>query len=91
MVDCILENWIRRNKDSLYYPLCEEIRKGHRKNDYIVPFMPLYTHHDMFNTSDNFGYTCPDLFSAQTTLRASGYTFIISATLAAIALVMAVF
>ena len=34
-----------------------EIRPGHRATDYLVHFIPLYTHNDMFKTTDNFGYT----------------------------------
>ena len=63
-VDRIFEKWITKNMDALYYPLCEKVREGHRKRDYIVPFIPLYTHMDMFNTSDNFGYIC-SAFSTQ--------------------------
>ena len=57
-IDCILEQWLQKNKDNLSYPISDDIREGHRGNDYIVPFMPLYTHNDMFKTADNFGYRC---------------------------------
>ena len=57
-IDCILEKWLQENKDDLTYPSSAEIRQGHRATDYIVPFIPLYTHRDMFKTSDNFGYMC---------------------------------
>ena len=57
-IDCILVKWLQENKDDLTYPSSAEIRQGHRATDYIVPFIPLYTHRDMFNTSDNFGYVC---------------------------------
>ena len=62
MVDCILEEWLQRNKDKPY-PTSDEIREGHRADDYIVPIMPLYMHKDMFKTADNFGYSCrlPDV------------------------------
>ena len=49
------------NKDNLLYPQDNRIRHGHRGNDYIVPFIPLYTHEDMFKTADNFGYKYPDM------------------------------
>ena len=56
-IDFILEEWLVKNKDRLSYPLSDEIREGHRgKDGYIVPFIPLYTHEDMFKTADNFGY-----------------------------------
>ena len=63
-IDCILENWLQENKDALLYPQSDEIRVGHRGGDYIVPFMPLHTHNDMFKTANNFGYRC-SAFSIQ--------------------------
>ena len=56
MIDCILEEWLQREIDN--YPISDEIREGHRANDYIVPFMPLYMNNDMFKTAENFGYLC---------------------------------
>ena len=58
MVDCILEEWLQRNNHNLNYPNQAIIKNGHRRDDYIVPFIPLYTHNMMFNTADNFGYSC---------------------------------
>jgi hypothetical protein len=55
-IDFILEEWLVQNKDDLSYPQDDRIRHGHRGSDYIVPFIPLYTHEDMFKTADNFGY-----------------------------------
>ena len=55
-IDCILEQWLWENPNT--YPQCYKIREGHRETDYIVPFIPLYTHKDMFKTADNFGYEC---------------------------------
>ena len=57
MVDCILEEWLQRNKDKSY-PTSDEIREGHRADDYIVPFLPLYMQKDMLQTADYFGYSC---------------------------------
>jgi hypothetical protein len=57
MIDCILEKWLLRNR-SATYPNSNEITKGHRANDYIVPFFPLKKHRDVFMTADNFGYSC---------------------------------
>ena len=59
-IDFILEEWLVQNKDNLVYPQDDRIRHGHRGSDYIVPFIPLYTHEDMFKTADNFGYEYPD-------------------------------
>ena len=58
MVDCILEEWLLRNEDNLVYPESDEIREGHRADDYIVPFFPLYTQKDMLRTATHFGYSC---------------------------------
>ena len=57
MVDCIFETWLRMNPNS-QYPVHDEIPRGHRQEDYIVPFFPLYKHSDMFSTADKFGYKC---------------------------------
>ena len=83
-IDHILEQWLQKNKDSLNYPLSSAIREGHRGTDYIVPFIPVYTHNDMFKTADNFGYEC----SAFTT---QAYDLLIfSLALATAALVMSI-
>ena len=57
MIDCILEEWLQKNKNA-QYPVDEQIRQGHKADDYIVPFFPLVKHSEMFKTADNFGYTC---------------------------------
>ena len=58
MVDCILEKWLQRNIRTAMYPNQAEIRAGHRRDDYIVPFIPLYTHNMMFKRAEDFGYSC---------------------------------
>ena len=40
---------------------------GHRRNDYIVPLIPLFTHEMMFKTANNFGYSCNLDLSTETT------------------------
>lgn len=57
MIDCILEEWLRRHDDPTY-PNAGGINMGHRQNDYIVPFIPLYTHNMMFKRAEDFGYSC---------------------------------
>ena len=57
MVDCIFETWLQKNPN-VNYPTADEIPKGHQKQDYIVPFFPLYRHKNMLLTADNFGYHC---------------------------------
>ena len=86
MIDCILEEWIQRNKDDLTYPTSNEIREGHRDEDYIVPFIPLYMQKDMFKTADNFGYSCSlpkvtDVSGASVSLHA--YVMLMIGSLAA--------
>ena len=84
-IDCILEKWLQENPNSHLYPLSPEIREGHRRSDYIVPFIPLYTHREMLNTSDNFGYVC-------STSATRAYTLIVfSLASATVALTMHVF
>ena len=57
MVDCIFETWLKKNPN-ISYPINDAIPRGHRKQDYIVPFFPLYKHEDMLFTADHFGYSC---------------------------------
>lgn len=57
MIDCIFEKWKECNKDE-EYPESSIIAEGHKKTDYQVPFLPLYTHEDMFKPASEFGYTC---------------------------------
>ena len=57
MIDCILEEWLQRNKNA-QYPVNEQIHQGHRVDDYMVPFFPLVKHSEMFMTAENFGYRC---------------------------------
>ena len=56
MVDCIFEEWFKKDN---YGPYPEGANKdGHGIDDYIVPFIPLFTHRDMFKSSKSFGYEC---------------------------------
>ncbi len=57
MIDCILEEWLQRNTNA-QYPGDDQIRQGHKADDYMVPFFPLVKHSEMFMTADNFGYKC---------------------------------
>ena len=56
MIDCILEEWLQKNSDAKY-PTTGGA-EGHGADDYIVPLIPLYTHKDMLETADHFGYSC---------------------------------
>ena len=56
MIDCIFEQWLKNNRQATYP---NDVGKdGHRRDDYIVPFIPVFSHKDMFKTADNFGYSC---------------------------------
>ncbi|CAI8029359.1 Tyrosinase [Geodia barretti] len=85
-IDCILEKWLWENPNTPY-PQCYKIRQGHRGNDYIVPFIPLYTHEDMFKTADNFGYECSTGSSYPLQLHAYN-SIIIGMTAASVGLIM---
>ena len=59
MVDCILEKWLQQESNPQYPDIPAETEyRGHRMDDYMVPFFPLVKHSDMFKTADNFGYSC---------------------------------
>ena len=61
MVDSILEKWIVKHRQ-IAYPtnipaeLNGTLFIGHRADDYIVPFYPLFTHRDMFKEASEIGY-----------------------------------
>ena len=59
MIDCIMEEWLESNNKE--YPTSSTINEGHRKYDYLVPFITIYTHNDMLQSSERFGYKC-DLY-----------------------------
>ena len=58
MIDCILEEWLQGHPGADYPSNIPSTLKGHQKDGYIVPFYPLFKHKDMFNTANNFGYSC---------------------------------
>ena len=57
MIDCIFEEWMKcyNSNNSMSYPKSVTV-EGHRADDYMVPFFPVYTHSDMFVGSETFGY-----------------------------------
>lgn len=83
-IDCILEEWLQEHKGELDYPISDEIHDGHRANDYIVPFIPLYNHSQMFKTADNFGYRCAGVSD----LRTSGPVYLTSLLAALLSLLV---
>ena len=58
MVDCILEEWLQENSNVPYPDNIPATLKGHRAQDYIIPFFPLVKHQDMYKTGENFGFSC---------------------------------
>ena len=61
MVDCILEEWLQKTHStcSLASKYSTNVSQDHHEPDaYVVPFFPLATHRDFFDTAVNFGYTC---------------------------------
>ena len=57
MVDCILEEWLQDHPNAEYPDVPDSLR-GHRGQDYIIPFFPLVKNEEMLATADNFGYSC---------------------------------
>ena len=47
MVDCILEEWVKRHPNS-GYPSSSEVREGHKKDDYLRTYFPLITNGEVF-------------------------------------------
>jgi hypothetical protein len=58
MVDCILEEWLKKHPDAKYPEGVPSTKVGHRGDDYIVPFFPLVKHSDVFKSGDYLGYWC---------------------------------
>ena len=57
MIDCMLDEWLKRHPDA-EYPIDPQVRDGHRRDDYVRSFFPLYTNGDMFKRTKEFGYSC---------------------------------
>ena len=66
MMDCLLQEWVKRHPSTSYYPVHPLIRDGHRKYDYIRAFSPLITNGEAFRDPEEFGYYCqlPNIGSA---------------------------
>ena len=65
ITQALIAYWLYNHQNDLYPKpdsSAKQIPEGHRANDYIVPFLPLYTHEEMFATADTLGYNC-SLFS----------------------------
>lgn len=58
MIDCIFEEWLKEHSTMEYPDISDSEYNGHRVDDCIVPFFPLYTHRDMFQRANTLGYSC---------------------------------
>ena len=75
MIDSIFEQWLQQYPNGKYGgPMMEPKFAGHSANDCIVPFIPVYTHMNMFKPAEDFGYTYDFLTSSTTgpTTNATG-------------------
>ena len=57
MMDCLFDEWLQRHSDA-EYPVDPLVTQGHRKDDFVGSFFPLYTNGDMFKGAEVFGYFC---------------------------------
>ena len=61
MIDCLFEQWLMNhtNRENMYPASLDAKFAGHAANDCIVPFIPLYTHEEVFlKSADDYGYRC---------------------------------
>ena len=74
-VDCVLQEYLKRHPNT-EYPVHPQIRDGHRANDYIRTFFPLYTNQELFTkNTEKFGYYC-SLSNVGTTHPEGKHTFL---------------
>ena len=67
MIDSIFEQWLQQYPNGKYGgPMMEPKFAGHSANDCIVPFIPVYTHMDMFKPAKDFGYSYDFISSSST-------------------------
>ena len=57
MLDCMFEEWMERHPTE-GYPTFPIQNNGHKFDDYMIPFFPLYQQRDMFVPASEFGYSC---------------------------------
>ena len=78
MLDGILDEWILANEDE-EYTVSPLIREGHRADDYIVPFIPLYTQESFLKPASDFGYECNPRLSDNALFTAPSILFMLTA------------
>lgn len=96
MIDCVLEEWLKLHVDA-EYPTSPMVRDGHRRDDYIRGFFPLYTNVELFERTEEFGYSCnlasltqPSVSSPTTTTATMAMTTAAALTLVTYPLVLLV-
>ena len=58
MMDCVLEEYLKRHPNT-EYPVHPLVPDGHKANDYIRTFFPLYTNQELLpKSAEKFGYYC---------------------------------
>lgn len=57
MIDCVLQEWLERHPNT-QFPIHPLIRDGHRVDDYIRGFFPLYKNEELLTRAEEFGYYC---------------------------------
>ena len=57
MIDCMFEEWMQLHPDG-EYPSSSPQNPGHERDDFMVPFLPLYRQGDMFRSGSAFGISC---------------------------------
>ena len=68
MIDSIFKQWLQQNPNGVYGgPKSDPNFAGHSGNDCIRPFIPVYTHMDMFKPAENFGYAYDFISTSATT------------------------
>ena len=56
MLDYIFEEWLQRQDSPSYEGPTNSLFPGHAAGDCAVPFIPVYTHSNIFQSADHFGY-----------------------------------
>ena len=57
MVDCILQEWLKRHP-KFEYPVDPQVPDGHRRDDYVRGYFPLYTNGEILTRAEEFGFYC---------------------------------
>ncbi|XP_077978436.1 tyrosinase-like [Glandiceps talaboti] len=55
-VDMLAEKWLRRHNATIEEYPNDKTPVGHGRNNFMVPFLPLWTNGELFRRSEHFGY-----------------------------------